>query len=315
MKQLLSYSLLLVSCFYLSSCKSSSQHVSKNRDVVSIEDFRLLDQSISKGSKAVILSENVDLRRESLRTVPWYINGTPAFKYDSSLYGWATTTEDKIKLLTDNINNEYFGFIDYFCPHSRLDLMAKCEMWLYSINEAGMICKRKIKKKEIKRERLNDSICRVQLNVQENLFGKILVRKYTLTSPYYNTKQVGISEEPTLAKIEPMTFQKTIPLLYGKYEIFLPDRDKILKIPLEYKVVKSGSGELTIKEKKLDVDYTLYWRYTDFNKSYSQTKAESETYKATNISINVFNVMPLPPGSNEQPLGVEFITIQGEGIH
>ena len=108
MKQVLSYSLLLVSCFYLSSCKSSSQHVSKNRDVVSIEDFRLLDQSISKGSKAVILSKNVDLRRESLRTVPWYINGTPAFKYDSSLYGWATTTEDKIKLLTDNINNEYY---------------------------------------------------------------------------------------------------------------------------------------------------------------------------------------------------------------
>ena len=315
MKQVLSYSLLLVSCFYLSSCKSSSQHTLKDRDMVSIEDFHLLDQNISKGSKAVILSKNVDLRRESLRTVPWYINGTTAFKHDSSLYGWTTTTEDKIRLLIDNINNEPFSFIDYFCPHTRLDLMTKCEMWLYRINEAGMICKRKIKKKEIKRERLNDSICRIRLNVQENLSGKILIQKYTLTSPYYNTKQVGISEEPTLAKIEPMTFQKTIPLLNGKYEIFLPDRDEILEIPLEHQVVKLGNGKLTIEEKMLEVAYTHYWTHTSFNESYGQTKAESETYKATKISIIVSNVMPLPPGSDAQPLGVKIITIPGEGIH
>lgn len=316
MKQILSYSLLLFFCFYLNSCKSSSQHFSKNRDVVSIEDFRPLDQSISKGSKAVILSEKVDLRREALRTVPWYINGTAVFKYDSSVYGWAITIEDKIKLLTDNINNEHFAFIDYFCPHTRLDLMTKCEMWLYSTDNTGKVSKRKIKRKEIIQKRLNDSICRVQLNVQENLFGKILTRKYVLIKPYYNTKQVGISEKPTLAKIAPLTFQKDIPLLHGKYEIFLPDEDKILEIPLEYQITKSGNGDLTIKNEKLDVTYTSYWTSTDFkNNQPSSTSVGRGTYKATNISINVSNVMPLPLESNEQPLGVGFVTIQGEGIH
>lgn len=316
MKQLLSYSLLLVSCFYLSSCKSSSQHTLKDRDMVSIEDFRPLDQSISKGSKAVILNENVDLRREALRTVPWYINGTTVFKYYSSVYGWTITIEDKIKLLTDSINNEPFAFIDYFCPHSRLDLMTKCEMWLYSTDNTGKVSKRKIKRKEITRKRLNDSICRVQLNVQESLWGKILTRKYVLIKPYYNTKQVGISEKPILAKIAPLTFQKDIPLLHGKYEIFLPDIEDVLEIPLEYQIVKSGNGDLTIKNKKLDVTYTFYWTSVDFkNNQPSSTSAERGTYKATNISITVSNVMPLPPGSNEQPLGIEFITIQGEGIH
>ena len=147
MKQLLSYSLLLVSCFYLSSCKSSSQHVSKNRDMISIEDFRPLDQNISKGSKAVVLSEKVDLRRESLYMAPWHINGTPIFKQRSSYYGWSISIEDKIRLLTDSINNEPFAFIDYFCPHSRWDLMTKCEMWLYDINDVGKVSKREILKK------------------------------------------------------------------------------------------------------------------------------------------------------------------------
>ena len=316
MKQLLSYFLLFLFCFYLSSCKSSSQHASKDHDVVSIEDFRPLDQNISKGSKAVILSENVDFRREPLRTVPWYINGTTVFKYYSSAYGWTTTTEDKIKLLIDNINNEPFSFIDYFCPHTRWDLMTKCEMWLYSINEASMICKRKIKKKEIKRERLNDSICRVQLNIQENLSGKILVRRYTFMNPYYNTKQVGISEDPTLTKISPLTFQKDIPLLHGKYEIFLPDEDKILEIPLEYQIIKSGNGDFTIKNEKLDVTYTFYSTSPDFkNNQPSSTRAVKGTYKATKIAITVSNIMPLPKESNMQPLGVGFVTIQGEGIH
>ena len=316
MKQLLSYSLLLVSCFYLSSCKSSSQHVSKNRDMISIEDFRPLDQNISKGSKAVVLSEKVDLRRESLYMAPWHINGTPIFKQRSSYYGWSISIEDKIRLLTDSINNEPFAFIDYFCPHSRWDLMTKCEMWLYDINDVGKVSKREIKKKEITRKRLNDSICRVQLNIKESFTEKILVRKYTLIKPYYNTKQVGISEKPTLAKITPLTFQKDIPLLHGEYEIFLPDIEDVLEVPLEYKIVKLGNGDLTVKNEKLDVTYTCYWTFTDFkNNQPSSTSVGRGTYKATNISINVSNVMPLPLGSNEQPLGVEFITIQGEGIH
>lgn len=112
-----------------------------------------------------------------------------------------------------------------------------------------------------------------------------------------------------------MTFQQTIPLLNGKYEIFLPDRDEILEIPLEHQVVKLGNGKLTIEEKKLEVAYTHYWTHTSFNESYGQTKAESETYKATKISIIVSNVMPLPPGSDAQPLGVKIITIPVEGIH
>ena len=316
MKQLLSYSLLLVASFYLSSCKSSSQYTLKDRDMVSIEDFHPLDQNISKGSKAVILNENVDLRREALRTVPWYINGTTVFKYYSSVYGWAITIEDKIKLLTDNINNEPFAFIDYFCPHSRLDLMTKCEMWLYSTDNTGKVSKRKIKRKEITRKRLNDSICRVQLNVQESLLGKILTRKYVLIKPYYNTKQVGISEKPTLAKIAPLTFQKDIPLLHGKYEIFLPDIEDVLEIPLEYQIIKSGNGDLTIKNEKLDVTYLSYWTSPDFkNNQPSSTSVVRGTYKATKIAITVSNIMPLPKESNMQPLGVEFVTIQGEGIH
>ena len=156
----------------------------------------------------------------------------------------------------------------------------------------------------------------MQLNIKESFTEKILVRKYTLIKPYYNTKQVGVSEKPTLAKIAPLTFQKDIPLLHGEYEIFLPDIEDVLEVPLEYKIVKLGNGDLTVKNEKLDVTYTCYWTSTDFkNNQPSSTSVERGTYKATNISINVSNVMPLPSGSNEQPLGVEFITIQGEGIH
>lgn len=317
MKQLLFYSLILFFYLCLSSCKSS-QHISKEHDGVFIEDFHPLAQKLTGDMKAVMLSENVDLRRESLRTLPWYINGTTGFKYSSSHYGWATTIVDKIILLTDNINNESFAFIDYFCPHTRMDLMTKCEMWLYSINkEDGMISKRKVEKKEIKRERLNDSICRVRLNIKESLSGKILVRNYSLIRPYYNTKQVGTSDEPTLAKIEPLTFQKDIPLLCGKYEIFLPDIDDVLKIPLKFQIIKSGNGELNINDEQQDVKFTYYFTSLDHKNDsrFYSTSTGSDVYKATKITITVSDVMPLSQDNDIQPLGVEFVTIQGEGIH
>ena len=299
MKQIFIYSILFIFCLYLGSCKSS-QRISKKNNPVSIEDFRPLNQNIVANSKAVNLSEIVDAHVEAWLSSPWEVNSS----FGSE--GWTITVEDKIRLLTDNINNESFCWIDYFNPLGvRWNLMTKCDMYLYDLAESGKVKSRKIKQNEIVKERLNDSVCRIRLNIHESVSGKILVRKYTIIRPYYSMKSTPV-DCSIFEKIEPWTFQRDIPLLVGKYEIYLLEQDG------NYKVVKLGNGEMDIKYKNESVRLMNFWTREQRNEktmtwATTHSPLPSSKYKAIKVTATVSNVPPLPKDSGEQPLGIEIL--------
>lgn len=309
MKKLYLYLISFMLCHFLGSCKSA-QHAGKDDNiVVSKEDFKQLNDSLSKRFKAVILSEAVDVRINSLPGgLPWTIDDEP-YADDRA---WETTVEDKIQLLDNQINDEPFTIIDYFYPRRvRWNLMKQCNMWLYSLDKNGEIKKRKIKKNEITYERLNDSIGRMRFDIHENVAGKILVRKYTLINPYYTM----IRPNPDLqefAKITPWIFQKEIPLLYGKYEIGLPVDDYDYPF-IKHEAIKLGDGEINIKIdsgiSKIRCVVYLIRREESGHNNHMRTVREQVygTYDAEVITATVSNVMPLPRGSDAQLLGVEII--------
>lgn len=303
---------ILMSCICLISCKSP-QHVTKSRERISTEDFRSLDANILKDSKVVRLSEVVYVRMESFFSLPWDFYSS-ANHYNDSYHGgggWKTMVRDKIRIFTDNINDESSCFITYYYPQEmRWDLMTECKMWLYSLDNTNQVHQREIKKNEIIQERMNDSICRVRLNIQENVVGKVLVREYTLIRPYYAysrktallNSHYDLSAYPVLAPIETWIFQKEIPLLYGSYQIFLPDEEDIFSppIPMTYKVLKLGNGKMDINEEK--------------SEDADNSTQLGHSYKATKVTVTVSDIMPLPKGSDVQPFGVKIISMQGKRI-
>lgn len=312
MKKLYSYLILFTLCHFLGSCKSS-QHATKGNDItVSKEDFRHLSDSISKGYKAVILSEIIDVRLNSPKGLRWT---TGMFTYINDRQ-WETMIEDKIQLLENKINDETFAAIDYFYPRIGWNPMRKCDMWLCCLDNNGEVKKRKINKNEITDERLNDSIGRVRLNINENVKGKVLVRKYTLISPYFTITNVRL-DLPIFAKITPWRFQKDIPLLYGKYEIKLPTEDYYYPL-LEHRAVKTGNGDMSlINDSTISEIECMTYNIYELSgggtfPSHIEIYQHPHKYKAETITATAFNVMPLPKGSDAQPLGIE-ITILGSG--
>lgn len=300
MKHSYVYSLIFVCCLFFISCKSS-QFAAKGSNVISLEDFRPLDKRISSDSKAVKLSEVVDVRMESWPSVPWTSHA--GYRWTNPV-GWTIIVEDKILFLTDSVNNESFCTVDYFNPIGmRWDLMTKCEMWICTLDKTGNIEKSKIADNKIIRERLNDSICCVRLKMQDDVAGKILVRKYTLMSPYSTLQSTSYDYTP--AKIKPWIFQRDIPLIYGKYDIYLNKEDG------NYKVVKLGNGDMDIKSENVYVRIVYYPVDRTRNEStmtYTTTHQPSpQKYKAMKVSATVSNVRPLSKGNDEQPLGIEII--------
>ena len=298
MKQAFIYSTLFVFCFYLGSCKSSQQTFEKSNPV-SVEDFGPLNHNIVAKSKAVRLSETVGVCIEmpARSSNPWIRDVDYSRFLRTGFLRWVTTVEDKIHFLVDNVNSEPFCSVSYYNPLGmRWDLMTQCTMWLYTLNKSNEISKRKIKNNEIIFERISDSICTMRLNIQEDVTGKILVRQYKLVSPFYTisaSRSVPIIAEPDLQKIEPWIFQKDIPLLYGKYEILLPEEGGVGGDDdfnfIKSEVIKLGNGEMNVQSKKEEVE----------------AKNITTKYKATKVTATVSNVLPLPKGSNIQPLGIE----------
>ena len=295
MKQFFIYSVLFVSCLYLGSCKSS-QRISKKDNSVSVEDFRPLNQNIVVNSKAVKLSEVVDAHVEPGTLSPWTHN-LRSFAWMNCLK-WKTEVEDKILFYANNVNGESFCDVLYFNPLGmRWDLMTLHSIWLYTLEKNGRISKRRLKKNEIIRERVNDSICKMRLNIHENVDGKILVRKYSLVSPYYTIQATSLPYfievvEPELYKMEPWIFQKDIPLLYGKYEIRLPEDRGANDHFIKSEVVKLGNGKMNVQSKRV---------------SLSLPNPVGITHNGVEVTATVSNVPPLPKGSGEQPLGIEIL--------
>lgn len=300
MKKIYLQLIATVFCLPLVSCKPL-QH-----NMVLMENFQHSDNSAFTGSKAIKLDEVVNVKRIGLPGYPW--NYTEIVDYCVPNTAWKTAIEDKILLLEESINDEPFSVIDYGSPRDiRWDVMKKCEMWLYNLDEKGNINKRKIKKNEIIRERLNDSTYRVRLNVQENVAGKILVRKYELLSPYngimsYNGMLLSIDKLKNInvsTETKPWIFQKDMPLLHGQFKIYLPYGDG--------EISRIGDGDMDIKRENSKESIAFYSsRSTEYlNESGLYVKYSPTVERdADLVTVTVSNVMPLPKDSDAQPLGI-----------
>lgn len=287
--------------FSLNGCKSSEKiHSPHTPLIVSKHDFISLDTAKYGNAKAVLLSESLDFRIESVSRPVWR-------KYDEySSDVWATTVEDKILFLSENSANDTFSRIDYpYPPDVRWDLMTKCEMWLYSMDDKGHVKNRKLKTSEIIRKRKNDSIGSVILNIKEPIKGKILLRKYTTFYPYYTQYHY---KDNSLSKIKPFIFQREIPLLSGNYNFILPEL-----VSKYYETKQLGEGHLDIQQTN---SVESHYRYitTPSNSNLKggrhiqmSTKNYLTEYKAKKVTITASNIMPLSDESNAQPLGVEIV--------
>lgn len=283
------------------SCKSVSS-LPQVFHSISVEDFGYLNNSKYAGTKAIVLSEKVDVRIQSMTSAPWRF-----YRFYNSIsnpVGWVTTVEQKILVEAENINNESFSTFEYYNPRNmRWDLMTKCEIWICNLDKDNIIKTRKVNNNEMIRERVNDSISLLRLNIKENMAGKILLRQYTLISPYYQ----DISPESGFAEIKPWIFQRDIPLLSGKFEILLPRRLFDLKVNMD--VVQLGEGEINIQSSfvKATMPYFQENHERINGRAQSYNRQRTMEYDAEKIVASVADVDALSKKENQQPLGIKFV--------
>lgn len=300
MKSFTNLILLLLLLVFIGGCKSTS-YASKKDNKVSSEDFSYLKDEKYLDNKGIVISEDVDVRIQSMTSTPW------EYKARSISDVWTTTVEEKILIGVDNINNEQFATIEYYYPKNmRWDLMTNCEMWIYSLNDGNAVKTRKLKRDEMIIERVSDSINSIKLNIDEDMTGKILFRRYSLISPYYEE----IIPTLSFAKLQSWYFQRDIPLKTGRYQILLPLDSRDPKVDTE--LVQLGEGDIDIKssfvkETKIvhtsqielgkNVSLRAYYQY-----NYKQVPTE---YNAQKIVATVSDVEALQ--KNQEPLGVEIV--------
>lgn len=293
--------LLCVLFVSLCGCRQTL-HSSKKVDRVSIEEFDYLKNDKYAATKAIVLSEKVDVRIQSMTSAPWRFYRF--YNSNSNPVGWTTTVEQKFLVEAENINNESFSTFEYYNPRNmRWDLMTKCEMWICSLDKDNTIKTRKVNNNEMIRERVNDSISLLRLNIKENMAGKILLRQYTLISPYYQ----DISPESGFAEIKPWIFQRDIPLLSGKFEILLPRRLFDLKVNTD--LVQLGEGEINIQSSFVKATMQYYQENHEQKNGRTQSYNRQITteYDAEKIVASVVDVDALSKKENQQPLGIKFV--------
>ena len=304
MKTIIQITLIVVATLMI-SCKST-QHVPLSKVEVSKEDFIKVDASDYTDAKAVIISQNVDVRIQSITSAPW------KYKGKSNSQVWTTTVEDKILVGVDNINNEQFTTIEYYYPKNmRWDLMTNCEMWIYSLADDKSIKTRKLNKDEMIRERVNDTISCLKLNIREDMTGKILFRRYALISPYYvSTYYEAVTPISGFAKLQPWYFQRKIPLKAGRYQILLPLDSRDPKIYTE--LVQLGEGVIDVKSSFVKETMIVEMSQVEFGPTVGMREIRTYRYKLVPIEYNaqkivatVSDVEALP--ENKDPLGVEIV--------
>ena len=278
-------------------------HSSKKVDRVSIEEFDYLKNDKYAATKAIVLSEKVDVRIQSMTSAPWRFYRF--YNSNSNPVGWITTVEQKFLVEAENINNESFSTFEYYNPRNmRWDLMTKCEIWICSLSGDKVVKIRKINNKEMIRERMNDSISLLRLSIKENMKDKILLRRYTLISPYYK----DVSPESGFAEIKPWIFQRDIPLLSGKFEILLPQRLFDMKVGMD--VVQLGEGEISIQSSFVKATMSYYQENherTSNDRLRSYNRLITTEYDAEKIVVSVEDVDALSESENQQPLGIKLM--------
>ena len=303
MKTIIQITLIFAATLML-SCKSY-QNVQLNNIDVTKEDFIKVDASDYPDAKAVMISEELDFRREGVPLSVWQ-----STKNESSEV-WQTNIVDKVLFLSDDVDDS--SSLYYYYPRlTSQNLLTKCDMWLYSVDDVGKMTNRQLDKDEIDIRRVDDSTGIVQIKVNEPLKGKILFRKYTILSPYY--PQLEARRDYPSYKfgynliLRPIIFQKQIPLLFGRYQLTFQNWI------LERKAVKQlGEGALDVS----------YFKAKEFMLSYSSGGSfhhrrygtpSGFAYDADKVEITVSNLKALSPNSDEEPAGIEFVDILHELI-
>lgn len=300
MKSFTNIILLLLLLVFFGGCKSTS-YASKKDNKVSIEDFSYLKDEKYLDNKGIVISEDVDVRIQSMTSTPW------EYKVRSISDVWTTTVEEKILIGVDNINNEQFATIEYYYPKNmRWDLMTNCEMWIYSLNDGNAVKTRKLKRDEMIIERVSDSINSIKLNIDEDMTGKILFRRYSLISPYYEE----IIPTSSFAKLQSWYFQRDIPLKTGRYQILLPLKSIDPKVNTD--LVQLGEGDIDIKSSFVKETQMVHTSQIELGKNVSlrahyqySYKQVPTQYSAQKIVATVSDVEALQ--KNQEPLGVEIV--------
>lgn len=305
---------LIVAATLMISCKSTQQ-VPFSKVEVTQEDFIKVDTSDYPDAEAVMISEELYIKTEGVVRPIWktYTNQFSTV--------WQTTAVDKVLFLSDNAD-ETSNLYYYYPQATAQDLLINCDMWLYNLDDRGRVVNRQLNKEEIDISRLDDSTGIVQIKVDEPLKGKILLRKYTLFSPYYPKEEVSSTFVKYLNNpdddflLRPIIFQKQIPLLYGKYQISL--RDWWLK---RYGIKQLGAGDIDVLYSKTkEVTNSFFAKspnwppYKGTSIHYKVIDESRVDYNADMITIYVSNLNALSPNSDEEPVGIEFVNILREFI-
>ena len=334
---------LIVAATLMISCKSTKQ-VPFSKVEVTKEDFIKVGASDYPDAKAVMISEEVDFRREGVRQSIWQGENY------KDLFVWQTTVIDKVLFLSDNADTDIE--IDYYYPEDfRYNPLVKCDMWLYGLNGKGSLTSRKLQKSEFITNRVNDTTSSLKLNIDETLKGKILMRKYTLYSPYYTQSeaqtpldlnliqsegQIPLEQFDTyirkeMVNIQSYILQRNIPIVSLTHQLLLP-----IDIINRYKLAEHGKGDIRIEHSEVKVSLDSYSKGatsigTDYSRDYSRLGGTSyrwwsftgrshasgyrqPTYNADKFIITASNLKSLSPNSDEEPVGIEFINLFNEFI-
>lgn len=344
MKTIIQITLIVVATLMI-SCKSTQQ-VPFSKVEVTKGDFIKVNASDYPDAKAVMISEEVDFRREGVRQSIWQGENY------KDLFVWQTTVIDKVLFLSDNADLD--ANIDYYYPEAfRYNPLVKCDMWLYGLNDKGSITSRKLQKSEFITNRVNDSTSSVELHIDEPLKGKILMRKYILHSPFYTQSEAQAPIEPfdvnptqskgqtalesfdnyirkEMVSIQSYILQRNIPIVSLTHQLLLP-----IDIINRYKLIKLGEEDVSIEHSEVNVPFGAYVNnlyQNDYSgvmsreggttyEWYSYTGSPSRgttgfrpTYKADKFVVTAKNLKPLSQNSDEELVGIEFVNLFNEFI-
>lgn len=183
---------------------------------VKASDFVLKRPDLAEGAKAVLLEETAETYLTAVPILPWDTIQIYPQNMIREIRCWSTYFESKFLVLTDEGKNTSATIIEYpNVKYNKFNPMRHLSLWIYELDPKGKVKKRVVRKEEIVRERVNDSIMRIRIETDESLRGKIIVKKYDYLHKKYDV-------EPETKIIDTHTFQRDIPVMYASYYIDLP---------------------------------------------------------------------------------------------
>lgn len=262
---------------------------------VKASDFVLKRPDLAEGAKAVLLEETAETYLTAVPILPWDTIQIYPGNMNRDVRCWATYFESKTLILTDEDNNTSATIIEYpNVKYNKFTPMRHLNLWIYELDQKGKVKKRAVKKEEIVHQRVNDSIVRIKIETDENLKGKIIVKKYDYLHTRYEV-------EPETKIIDTHIFQRDIPVMYASYYIDVP----IWKSTLWHRKYKSDPPTPQSR---------YFFNLFQEGRGYLQIKKEEglsrfDGYRTYRIHVVSQHVLPKEEGDNTEPLGIKVITM------